>query len=255
MDLAAAARALVADAGLPALLVAFAVAAVAGLLRGFTGFGFALAAVPGLSLVFAPADVVPCVLLLQVVAGLQLVPATWRQARWRAVLPILAAATVATPLGTAALARLPAATMRIAIGLVLLAATWSLRRQSRASGDAGLGVQVALGILSGLLNGSTAMSGPPVIAYFVGTSAAEEARASLLAYFLLLSVAGSLSAATAGQVGARTVALAVLLLPALLAGNAIGHRAFGAADPATWRRLAIALLTLLGLVAMLRAAA
>lgn len=39
---------------------------LAGLLRGFTGFGFSIAAVPMLSLILAPVQVVPLVLLLQV---------------------------------------------------------------------------------------------------------------------------------------------------------------------------------------------
>ena len=42
---------------------------VAAVLRGFTGFGFGLAAVPLLSLVLPPAEVVPLVITLQVVIG------------------------------------------------------------------------------------------------------------------------------------------------------------------------------------------
>lgn len=42
----------------------------AALLRGFTGFGFGLAAVPLLSVTLPPAQVVPLVATLQVVIGL-----------------------------------------------------------------------------------------------------------------------------------------------------------------------------------------
>ena len=42
---------------------------LAGLLRGFTGFGFGLAATPLLSLLIPPAELVPIVLLLQVASS------------------------------------------------------------------------------------------------------------------------------------------------------------------------------------------
>ena len=41
----------------------------AAVLRGFTGFGFGLAAVPLLSLALPPAKVVPFVVVLQVIVG------------------------------------------------------------------------------------------------------------------------------------------------------------------------------------------
>jgi len=52
--------------GLSPMVVMLAVAAVFGaaFLRGFTGFGFALAAVPALSLMLNPIVVVPCTLIL-----------------------------------------------------------------------------------------------------------------------------------------------------------------------------------------------
>ena len=51
------------------LLIALLGVFAASVLRGFTGFGFGLAAVPLLSLVLPPAQVVPFVVVLQVVVG------------------------------------------------------------------------------------------------------------------------------------------------------------------------------------------
>ena len=51
------------------LLVAVLGVFAAAVLRGFTGFGFGLAAVPLLSLALPPAKVVPFVVALQVVAA------------------------------------------------------------------------------------------------------------------------------------------------------------------------------------------
>jgi uncharacterized membrane protein YfcA len=233
---------------------AVAIAGLAGVLRGFTGFGLALAAVPGLSLILPPREVVPCVLLLQVVAGFQLVPSTRHAVDWHSVGPIFVTAALATPIGTALLADLPADPMRAVIGGVLLAAVALLWRAPRFARRPSLGVRLGLGVLSGLLNGATAMAGPPVIAYFLAVATrAEVGRASLLTYFLLLSLAGVAAAVLAGLITLQTLTLAAVMLPAVVAGNAVGHRLFGRASEEAYRRAALALLAAMALLAMVRA--
>jgi len=230
---------------------AVAIAAFAGVLRGFTGFGLALAAVPALTLILPPREVVPCVLLLQVVAGLQLVPSTRHVVDWVALVPILAGAVVATPIGTAVLAEVPSDPMRMAIGVVLLVAVALLWRTPTFQTRPGLAVRLALGVVSGLLNGGTAMAGPPVIAYFLAASdRVDVGRASLLMYFFLLSVAGTAAAVFAGLITARTLVLGAMLLPAIVVGNGIGHRLFGRASAEAYRRVALALLAAMAVVAI-----
>jgi len=233
---------------------ALATAALAGVLRGFTGFGFALAAVPALTLVADPVDVVPCVMLLQVVAGLQLLPSTWHQTDWRSVGPLLATGLAATPLGTLLLADVPADPMRAAIGAIVLAAVVLLAAGVEVPREPSLGARLAVGAVSGLLNGSTAMAGPPVIVYFLAIRrTAATSRASLLTYFLLLSVGGTLSVIAAGLVSTRTLVVGVLMLPALALGNALGDRWFGRASPEVYRRIALVVLAALALLAIGRA--
>jgi hypothetical protein len=237
-------------------IVAVGVVAIAGLLRGFSGFGLALAAVPGLTLVMSPADAVPCVLLLQIAAGAQLVPRTRHAVDWSSLAPILAAAVVTTPAGTLALAAVPAAWMRAAIGVILLAAVALLARQTRATRRPSVVARVGVGALSGVLNGATAMAGPPVIAYFLSTAAkVHVGRSSLLMYFFLLSLAGVASAGFAGLVTSRTLVLTAVFLPAVIAGNALGDRLFGRASPQVYRRVALAILVMMALAAIGRACA
>jgi uncharacterized membrane protein YfcA len=57
----------------------------AAILRGFTGFGFGIAAVPLLSLALPPAEVVPLVVTLQVVIGVAGLRAAAAACDWRAV--------------------------------------------------------------------------------------------------------------------------------------------------------------------------
>jgi uncharacterized protein len=233
---------------------ALAIAALAGVLRGFTGFGFALAAVPAMTLVATPEEVVPCVMLLQVVAGIQLLPRTWHAVDWAAVRPLLIAALIATPIGTVVLEDLPADPMRALIGATVLLAVLLLGSGMRVAREPSMAMRLGIGFVSGLLNGSTAMAGPPVIVYFLATGrSAAASRASLLMYFLLLSVAGTASVVAAGMVSGRTLLLAALMFPALSLGNALGDRWFARASHDVYRRIALGVLTALAVLAIARA--
>jgi len=233
---------------------ALGVAALAGALRGFTGFGFALAAVPALTLIADPVDVVPCVMLLQVIAGAQLLPRTWHAVDWRALLPLLAAALLATPLGTGLLADVPADPMRAAIGATVLAGVLLLGAGIRIRREPSLVALLAIGAVSGLLNGSTAMAGPPVIVYFLATErSAAASRASLLMYFFILSVAGTAAVVAADLVTTRTLVVAALMFPALVAGNALGDRWFDRASADVYRRIALVVLAVLAVLSIARA--
>lgn len=229
-------------------------AAVAGVLRGFTGFGFALAAVPALTLVATPVEVVPCVMLLQVVAGIQLLPRTWHAVDWRSLVPLLATALLATPLGTLLLDDVPADPMRAVIGASVLVAVLLLGAGIRVEREPSLLARLGIGAISGLLNGGTAMAGPPVIVYYLATQrTAAASRASLLMYFFILSLAGTASVTVAGLVTTRTLLLALLMFPALTIGNALGDRWFDRAAAGVYRRVAMAVLTVLALLAIGRA--
>src|SRR5690606_21927537 len=108
---------------------------------------------------------------------------------WGAVRPLLVAALVATPLGTWLLADLPADPMRALIGATVLAAVLLLGSGLQLAREPSLAARLGIGFVSGLLNGSTAMAGPPVIVYFLATRrTATASRASLLMYFFVLSV-------------------------------------------------------------------
>ena len=232
------------------LLVAFG----AGILRGYTGFGFALAAVPALTLIIDPADMVPVVTLITLVGGLQLVIQVWRQADWSSVWLLLAGAVVGLPFGVAMLRYLPADLMRVFIGLVVLIAVLLLWRGFTFNSAPSKARRLVLGMLSGLLNGSTSMGGPPVIIFFLASPAgAAVGRASLLVYFFLLSWITLGAAAVGGLVTIHVLLLTILLLPAMSLGNWVGAHLFTKSTASTYRRIALIVLAGVAAVALIRA--
>jgi uncharacterized protein len=235
-------------------ILAMAAVFAAAFLRGFTGFGFALAAVPSLSLLFDPIIVVPLTLLLAVLAGIQVLHRLRDLVDWRSVWILLAGSLIGSPLGVWLLTALHPNGLRVATGFVLMAAVGLLWRQPRLSNAPAAPLGIMAGIVSGILNGSTGMGGPPVILYFLSSNdSVAVARASLILYFFFSSIGTLAFDAGKGLIDLHVLVLTLSLFPAVYLGNWLGTRSFDGSSAATYRRVALAALFLLALVAVGRA--
>lgn len=160
----------------------------AGLLRGFTGFGFALVAVPFGALWIAPEVVVPVVFLLHIYMGAFEIRPALRCCHGPSVLSLIAGGALGTPLGLYALVILPQKAVYATIGAIVLASTILLLIRSSKQRLPQSAAAVA-GVVAGIFNGLAAMPGPPAIFYFVrGGFSNAETRSSLILFFFMTSV-------------------------------------------------------------------
>jgi len=233
-----------------AVLIVFAAAIV----RGYSGFGFSMLAVTALSLLRPPAEIVPTVLLLEIAASVHLLPAVWRDVDWASLGWLLLGTFVATPLGVAALAAVPADAMRVVVSMLVLVATLLLWRGFALRKIPGRGPTFVTGMVAGVLNGSAAIAGPPAILfYFSSPAGVAVSRASLITYFLGTDLMAAAVGAAYGLVTVTVVLRAGTLLLPLAAGVALGNRRFVATPPESFRRFVLILLMLLSMLGLLRA--
>ena len=222
---------------------------VAAIVRGYAGFGFSLLAVTGLSLVYAPAEVIPSIFLLEIAASLHLLPDLWRDIDWRSVGWLTVGTAAGTPFGAAALSRLPAAPMTVALAMFVLAATALLWRGFALKSMPNAAATLGIGAAAGAANGAFGAGGPPVILFYFASPAGHAVgRASMIAYFLLTDAIGLAFLGREGLVTAAAGVRALIFLPALLAGVWYGARRFKGADPARFRRWVLAILAALALM-------
>ena len=243
-------------AGLPAGAIAVALARVfiGALLRGFTGFGLPLAAVPIMTTVVAPALAVPAMLLLQIIAGLQMLPRNYRSIHWPALTWLGVGALAGIPIGVVTLATLPADVMRLLIGIAMLLAVVALSRGGRLKHMPGLAARLGTGVVAGVLSGAAAMPGPPVVVFFLASPAsAAVSRASLQFFFMLTGFVSLSLGVFSGLMTWSTVVLALLLTPALVLGTWVGEYAFRRTEGRSYRAAAIAVLLAIGVLATVRA--
>ena len=234
-----------ADFGQLTLALTMLVAGVAGLARGFSGFGAALIFMPAGSALVGPALAAPVLLLADGVLSLGFLPRAWALARRRDVALMAAGAVIGVPLGTLILRHMDPLPLRWMIAalaaamLVLLASGWRYHGVPRPP------VTAAVGGLSGLFGGLAQLSGPPVVAYWLsGREAHDTMRASIILFFGATTLFAFLSYLAAGLITARSLWLAALVAPAYALGLAAGARAFRLASPELFRRLCFLLIAL-----------
>jgi uncharacterized membrane protein YfcA len=226
----------------------------AAVLRGFTGFGFALAAVPLASLVLPPSRTVAAVLVMQLAVGLRDCVMEWRQADRRGVGLLSLGAAAGLPLGVAALALTPAPLVRAALGLLVLVAVALTWRPRPAAGVARAGVTAGTGFVSGMFHGLAAMGGPPAVAYFLAYEPRVAVmRSSLMVYFPIVSLLGLPMVHAAGLLDQAAIVLGLAGMPLMIGGGWLGAWAFRRFGTRSYRPLALGALLVTAAASIARA--
>lgn len=226
----------------------------AGVIRGYSGFGFSMVAAISLSLVFSPSEVVPVIFLLEVAASAWLLPRVFKQIDWRSLSWLSAGVLLGTPAGVYLLASVPPSPMRALIALVVMILAVFLWLGFTLRKMPGRGKTIITGIVSGILNGATTIGGPPVILFYLSTPAGVAvSRASLIAFFLWTDVLALAACAAQGLVTVKTGILGGACIAPMLIGIGLGNRFFNPIKAQAFRRKVLVLLVLLALIVLIRA--
>ena len=238
----------------PVLLAGAARVFAAGTLRGYTGFGFSIAAVPLLGLVGTPGTVVPMVLLLQLAVSANGLRPAAREGDWRSIGLLAGGALLATPVGLWALTELPDAVVRIAIACTVTAAVLVLGLGFRPATAPSDPRALLFGLASGLFNGVAGMPGPPAIAYYLGASIpGATARTSMIVLFALTSAFALVPLLVLGRVDTTTCSLAAAALPIVWLGSSLGVRLHARSSERMYRRAGLAVLGATAVLAIAKA--
>ncbi|WP_158966814.1 sulfite exporter TauE/SafE family protein [Chachezhania sediminis] len=216
----------------------------AAVVRGLTGFGFALAAVPAISFFLPPAEAVTIAVLLQCAVGCRdtfTMRGTWDTPVLKR---LIAGAVIGTPFGVTLLLWLDPTMLRIAIALlILIGLAVLLRKPKGPRKPPSLGLATLTGAVAGLCGGFAAMPGPPAVAYFLTTDLpAARARASMIIFFFATSLMTIPGLIWGGLITVHTLAMTAVALPLMLFGTWFGGRLFERTSETGFRRLAMLVL-------------
>lgn len=212
---------------------------VAGLVRGFAGFGTALIFMPLSALFLPPVWAIIVLIVLDLTGPLPLLPRAIRDGDLRDVAVLALGCALCIPLGTMLLERIDPELFRwctACLALCMVALLVSGWRHDVRLGRVALG---GIGGVGGFLGGFTGMPGPPVIlTYMSGRYAATTIRGNTILYLMAFDVMVAITFGIRGLFVPEALAVAVLLAPPYLLGNMAGARLFDPAHAGMYRWVA-----------------
>jgi uncharacterized membrane protein YfcA len=237
------------------LLVALFAALLAGIVTGLTGFGLALISTPILLFVYEPRTVIVLTTIFSIVINSAVVWDSWQEARRRLALALLIPALFGIVIGVEVLSVIDPDYVRLGVGLIVVFSALLLARDIRLpEADTRWGTIVA-GSASGALSTSTGLAGPPIVLLLASRDLPKhEFRGTSALYFLPMSVVGLAVLAFRGLVEASEIPLGLLLIPAAIAGKAIGTSLLSRVSEGAFRTLTLGLVTLTGTLGVITAA-
>lgn len=196
-----------------------AVVVLASATQQLSGFGYALMAVPLLSVLLGPKDAV-ALSSLSGLAGTALMAVRLRHRTDRPVVArLLLGAVVGMPLGIVVLRKVPAAPLQVAVSVVvlgavaLLASGFRLRHESART-------EVGAGFVSGMINTSIGIGGPPVVIVLQAAEHEQHTfRATTVSYFLVSNLIALPLFFASGVVDDSTWVAGLVAVPAALLGT------------------------------------
>ncbi len=226
---------------LPVVLIAL----IAGLARGFSGFGAALIFMPMASVFIGPKLAAPLLMVVDGITTLPLIPNALKRVNARELGWLLLGAVAGVPLGTYLLKLADPLALRwiiVALAIAMLAillSGWRYRGQPHSS------AAIVTGALSGLFSGIAQIGGPPIVAYLLGGNReGDNVRATTIIFFVGTGVMTAITYVAGGLITTYVLWLALLCGPAYGAGLWLGTRMFGLASPKTFQRVCLAMIAL-----------
>jgi len=233
------------------LLIVFAAATfAAAFVAGVAGFAFGIVAAAAWLYFLSPTQTTALIVAFGLIVQGISVWKLRRSLKPARLMPFLLGGAVGVPIGVALLQWTSPASLRVAVGVVLiLFSLYSLARPTLAPVTAGgKAADGAIGILNGFIGGATGLAG--IVATIWCTLRGwprDEQRTIFQPVGVAVFVMTGLWLGGTGLVSGDTIGLFVIGLPALLAGTWLGIKLYTRLDEAGFRTVVLGLLLISGL--------
>ena len=212
---------------------------IAGLVRGFTGFGTALIFVPVAGIFLPPKTIITVMVLTGMLSTFALLPRAWAQGSRREVGVLALAGLCTVPIGIWLLGQLDAIMIRWIVTIIAGSTLAALLAGWRFTGHVNRAGLLLIGGTAGIIGGMTGLTGPVVILFYLaGQTAAQTVRANTIMFLAALDIVIAGNLALQGVVGIKDVVLAGALAVPYFTTTMIGQSLFSPHHERLYRWLA-----------------
>ena len=221
----------------------FLAALIAGVVRGFAGFGTAMIFLPMAAQVLSPFEVLTVLVIMDLTGPLIHVPRALKDGHPADVVRLGLGAAIAVPLGVRVLSLAEPEVFRWGVSIVALVLLTLLVLGVRYRGVLTKPMMFGTGLLGGFLGGSVGLPGPPVIMLYMASTLPPSAiRANNTLYLILADVLILTVLAVRGFLVASAVAIGIIAIVPYTLGNWIGAKIFRPEAEKAYRLAAYAII-------------
>ncbi|WP_108662897.1 sulfite exporter TauE/SafE family protein [Acuticoccus kandeliae] len=220
------------------ILAAGAVVLFGALVRGATGFGFALVSVPLLTIFWAPLFATGVALVLDLVASAVLLRSgVMRHLVQRDFILIGISGTIGAVIGAFAITELPARPAAIVLNAAVLLSAIAVLARVRWRGLDHPAAALLVGLLTGMLIGAFAFGGTLLVAWLIAVGRTpQQTRALLTIVFALFGSLALVIRLALGALAEGTLTWALFLAPITVLGILAGTYVLRFIHPEIWKR-------------------
>ncbi|MCL2381793.1 MAG: sulfite exporter TauE/SafE family protein [Treponema sp.] len=220
---------------------------VAGFIQGLTTFGLSLVAIPFLILIIPLQQIVPIIVVLALLTNSLVLYNARKNISFKKFIPLLLAAILFLPVGAHSLRYMNTDYLKLVFGilvtgfslLLIMKKTFPIKHEKAG--------YMATGSLSGFLNGSLSISGPPVVLFLSIQGVSKDAfRANITLYFMILNTVTVAIFLAHGLLNRAVFEQILYLAPALVVGVLAGIRVSRNLKDETFKKVVLILLVATG---------
>lgn len=220
-------------------------ALIAGVVRGFAGFGTAMIFLPFAAQYLSPIGAITVLAFMDVIGPLPLVPRAVREVDGPDFKRLIIGLCIGLPIGLMVLNAVSPELFRYTVSIVSIVLLIVLVSGFRYQGVVRPPLVYGIGTLGGFLGGSCGVPGPPVILFYMASPHPPNViRATSMLYLLVYDILICLVFWGQGVLLFETVLLGILMIVPMMIGNLIGAWLFDPRYQKVYRFVAYAVIAL-----------
>ena len=211
---------------------------IASIIRGFNGFGFSATCISGFSFIMPAIEIVPIILILEVMISIFMIPYIRNKIDWNFVIKILIGIIIGSPIGLFLLKYLPSELTHLLICIIIIFFSILLMNGYSNQKINNNYAKISTGFIAGTINGFSLLGGMPVALFLLVTNIQPAViRGSLAALFFLTDTYAFVLSFFAGIVDMTTIYRTIPLIFILPIGVFIGDKFFVKSKEETYRKV------------------
>jgi len=226
----------------------------AAVVRGYSGFGFAVIAVVGLNFFFEPQQSVAIILSLDLICSINLFKQAIKQADFSVLKTLIIGSILGIPFGYCFLLLIPGDILKLLICMGILVLALILFSDIRPFDANKNSTKLGFGIASGAGTASASIGGPMIVYYMLSSNlAASGQRATMILFFIASEALAIITLFAGGLVDSLLPkALLILTIPTIAAVS-YGQYLFNRKAPQSLKSFALPVMVIVAILGIINA--